>query len=117
MNGLTQRKNVPLLKSRTDIPLIVLQGMSIFPGMVLHFDLKRNDSIEAVNESLTNYNRQIFLTELKIESLESNQREFYNFGCFAVIKQAISTDNENLRVLVEVKERGQIDSKEDNSNS
>ncbi len=108
MNGLTQRKNVPLLKSRTDIPLIMLQGMSIFPGMVLHFDLKRNDSIEAVNESLTNYNRQIFLTELKIESLESNQREFYNFGCFAVIKQAISTDNENLRVLVEVKERGQI---------
>ncbi|MDF2885065.1 MAG: endopeptidase La, partial [Clostridiaceae bacterium] len=42
------------------LPLIPLRGISVFPYMVLHFDVGREKSILALEEAMLN-NQEIFL--------------------------------------------------------
>ena len=35
-------------------PLIALRGITVFPGVIIHFDLNRKKSIAAVNAAMKN---------------------------------------------------------------
>ena len=43
------------------MPALALRGLVIFPGMILHFDIARDRSINAVEEAIEHNDRRIFL--------------------------------------------------------
>ncbi|MEK6266310.1 MAG: endopeptidase La [Clostridium sp.] len=95
-------KNIKLL------PLIPLRGMSIFPYMVLHFDIGREKSTLALEEAMLK-NQEIFLVSQKQAKVEEpEEKDIYSIGTVCNIKQILKLPGDTIRVLVEGTKRGKI---------
>ena len=91
------------------MPMLILRGMVVFPGMLLHFDVGRKKSIAAINKAMDS-NQTIFLATQKDISVEDPKiNEVYKIGCVAVIKQILKTSNDTIRVMVEGVCRATVD--------
>ncbi|MDC4242265.1 endopeptidase La [Clostridium tertium] len=90
------------------LPLIPLRGISIFPNMIIHFDVGREKSkaaIEAAMEKQTD----IFLATQKDYEIEDPEiGDIYDIGTICKVKQIIKLPNDVIRVLVEGLDRGEI---------
>ena len=90
------------------IPLIPLRGLTIFPYMVLHFDVGRERSINALEEAMVN-DQLIFLVSQKdIEINSPKPQDFYQVGTISKIKQMLKLPGDTIRVLVEGISRAKI---------
>jgi ATP-dependent Lon protease len=84
------------------MPLIALRGLVLFPKMVLHFDIGRERSIQALNDAVENNSRRVFLTAQKdISDDNPSPSGLYHVGVVAEVKQVIRIPNMGLRVMVE----------------
>lgn len=87
------------------MPAVSLRGMVILPGMIIHFDISKPQSIRAVEEAMQK-DEKIFLVTLKNnDAKEPMQEDFYEIGVIAKIRQLIKMPNNIVRVLVEGLER------------
>lgn len=90
------------------IPGIALRGLTVLPGMVIHFDISRKPSIQAVEEAME-ADQEIFLVAQKDDQVsEPTQKDLYEVGVIAKIKQVAKLPKDILRVMVEGKERVQL---------
>ncbi len=90
-----------MANKRYTLPLIPLRGLTVFPGMVLHFDVGRKKSIAAVDEAMSG-SRLVFLSYQKDSFVELPQRaDISKIGVVAEIKQILKLPDGNLRVLIE----------------
>lgn len=90
------------------LPMIPLRGLSVFPSMVLHFDIGREKSINALEKAMI-MNQQIFLATQKDENTDlPTINDFYHVGTIAKIKQMLKLPGDSIRVLVEGVSRGEI---------
>jgi len=91
------------------LPMIPLRGLTIFPNMVLHFDIGREKSINALEKAMIK-NQHIFLATQKDENTDlPTINDFYHVGTIARIKQMLKLPGDSIRVLVEGISRGEID--------
>jgi ATP-dependent Lon protease len=94
---------------RLILPMIPLRGLTVFPNMVLHFDIGREKSINALEKAMIK-NQHIFLATQKDENLDlPTPDDFYHIGTVAKIKQMLKLPGDSIRVLVEGKCRGRVD--------
>ena len=95
-------------KEIRNIPLIPLRGLSIFPYMVLHFDIGRDKSINALEEAMVN-DSLVFLTSQNKASIDMpGVDDFNKVGTVSKVKQMLKLPGDTIRVLVEGINRGQI---------
>ncbi|NYC93408.1 ATP-dependent Lon protease [Clostridium acetobutylicum] len=91
------------------LPLIPLRGLIVFPYMVVHFDVGRDKSIEALEKAMMN-DQQIFLSTQKDAKIEEpNEDDINSVGTICSIKQILRLPGDAVRVLVEGISRGKID--------
>ncbi len=97
------------------LPVLPLRGLPVFPQMILHFDVGRDKSINAINESMAE-NQLIFLTAQKNPEVEfPTEADLYKVGTIARIKQVLKLSEDDLRVLIEGITRGELVKMCDNS--
>ncbi|MDF2948709.1 MAG: lonA [Sedimentibacter sp.] len=97
------------IEKRT-LPLIPIRGIGIFPDTVIHFDIGREKSINALEEAMLE-DSDIFLTVQKEADIDSpKEDDFYEVGVICKIKQMIKMPGDNIRVLVEGITRAKISS-------
>lgn len=90
------------------MPLIPLRGISIFPYMVIHFDVGRDKSINALEKAMVN-DSLIFLTSQKEAKIDMpTPQDFYHVGSVCKIKQMLKLPGDTVRVLVEGINRARI---------
>lgn len=90
------------------LPLIPLRGISIFPHMVVHFDVGREKSISALEKSMM-HDATIFLCSQKDPKInDPTVDDFYHIGTIAKIKQMLKLPGGSIRVLIEGINRGRI---------
>ena len=95
-------KKTKIIPANRTLPMIAMRGLVLYPNMVLHFDIGREKSIAALNESAASEERLIFLTAQKdIEVDEPKISDLYQVGVVAQIKQIIKIPKGGLRVMVE----------------
>ena len=83
------------------MPVVALRGLTILPEMVVHFDVSRECSINAVNAAMEEEGQKLFLTAQKDPEIDMPEAEdLHKIGCVAVIKQIIKLPKNILRVLV-----------------
>lgn len=88
------------MAKRYRIPMLALRGLTIFPGMILHFDIGRQKSIQAVEAAMAG-DRLILLCFQKDVMMEEPEAEdIARMGTVAEIKQMLRLPDGNLRVLV-----------------
>jgi len=92
-----------------ELPMIPLRGLSVFPNMVLHFDIGREKSINALEKAMVN-NQYIFLASQMDENTDlPTPDDFYHIGTVGKIKQMLKLPGDSIRVLVEGLSRGEIE--------
>ena len=92
----------------TVIPALALRGITVFPNLLLHFDVGREASIRALDEAMSG-NREIFLvTQRELTTETPGEDDLYTMGTVASVKQILRLPDNNVRVLVEGKSRGRL---------
>ncbi|MGL5378567.1 endopeptidase La [Clostridium sp.] len=101
-------------KSKRTLPLIPLRGITIFPNMVIHFDVGREKSIACIEAAMESKS-DIFLASQKDPNVEEPKvDDIHSIGTICKIKQLLKLPNNLLRVLVEGVERAQLIDFEEN---
>lgn len=90
------------------LPAIALRGMVILPGMIAHFDVSREKSIRAVEESMMDEQHIFLVAQKDIEKENPDISDVYKIGTIAEVKQVIKLQNNIVRILVEGKERAEL---------
>lgn len=96
-------------KQTISMPMVALRGMTILPEMVIHFDVSRKRSVLAVQKAMQGKEQKVFLVaqrELSIE--EPTQKDVYEIGTIATIKQIAKMSKDMYRVLVTGQERARL---------
>lgn len=88
-------------KLYSEMPMIALRGLVIFPSVQLHFDVGRPKSLAAINEAMSR-DRLVFLAAQKeLEDEDPSPEGIYEVGCVTRIKQIIRLPGDGLRVVAE----------------
>ena len=91
------------------MPMVALRGMTVLPEMVIHFDVSRKRSIEAIQRAMQSKEQKVFLVaqrELNIE--EPGQKDVYEVGTVATIKQIAKMSKNVFRVLAVGEQRARL---------
>ena len=95
------------IKKQT-LPLLPLRGLTVFPYMILTFDVGREKSIKALDEAMIN-NQMIFLAAQKDAKNDSpDEEDIYTVGTISRVKQLLRLPGETIRVLVEGISRAEV---------
>ncbi len=96
------------LQLRSVMPAVALRGLTIFPHMIIHFDLSRDRSILAVQQALMEEQKLFLVTQKNSDVEEPKQEDLYDIGTVAVVKQISKLPGGLVRVLVEGISRGKL---------
>lgn len=99
------------------LPVIPLRGLTIYPYMVIHFDVGRKKSVEALEEAMANDQMVFLVSQKNIDVEDPTEKDIYNVGTVSKIKQLLKMPGDIVRVLVEGICRGNIISLKENDNT
>lgn len=88
-----------------NLPVLPLRGLVIFPKTVLHFDVARKKSKEAVNLAMKDDQLVFLVAQKNPTSQEPNASELYTTGVVAKIIQVVKQPDDFIRVIVEGQSR------------
>ncbi len=98
-----------MMNETKSMPMVALRGMAVIPEMLIHFDVSRSRSVEAVQRVMRSKEQQIFLVaqrELGVE--EPEQKDVYEIGTIATVKQIAKMSKNVIRVLVIGEKRARL---------
>jgi ATP-dependent Lon protease len=97
-------------KKENEFPLIPLRDMVIFPGMVKAFYVGRYESIEAVNLSMSSYDKNIFLITQRDSNVENpSENDLYNIGVVAqILEVRPGPDRKIIKLVVKGNDRARL---------
>lgn len=97
------------MKSETKVlPLLPLRGLLVFPYMVIHLDVGRTKSVQAIEEAMI-HDRIIFLaTQKEAQTDEPGEDDVFQIGTVAEVKQLLKLPGGTIRVLVEGLARAKV---------
>jgi ATP-dependent Lon protease len=103
-------------KNELIVPLLPLRGLLVYPTMVLHLDVGREKSVQALEKAMVD-DHLIFLTTQKDMSIdEPSEDDLYKMGTLTKVKQMLKLPNGTIRVLVEGLKRAEIVSFQEEDN-
>ncbi len=95
-------------ENRIAMPVIALRGMTVLPGMMIHFDVSRSRSIAAAEKAMVT-DQKVFLTAQKDpDVLEPELEDLYAAGTIAKVRQLVKMQGNVTRVMVEGLEKAEL---------
>lgn len=91
-----------------NLPLLPLRGILVYPGMVLHLDVGREKSIEALEKAMVDDNLILLSTQRELQIEEPEPKDIFSVGTIAKVRQMLKLPNGTIRVLVEGIQRARI---------
>ncbi|MFS0654665.1 endopeptidase La [Bacillus sp. 179-C3.3 HS] len=95
---------------KKSVPLLPLRGLLVYPTMVLHLDVGREKSVQALEQAMMNDHMIFLATQREISIDEPGEEEIFKVGTYTKIKQMLKLPNGTIRVLVEGLNRARIES-------
>lgn len=94
-------------KKNRILPLIAMKGLVVFPDMVLNFDVTNPKFIEALKTaSLTD--KTVFLVSQRNPEENYNEKDVFDVGVIAEVRQILRTPDKITRVLVQGISRAKV---------
>ncbi|PJO41530.1 endopeptidase La [Lysinibacillus xylanilyticus] len=89
------------IQKTTNVPLLPLRGLLVYPSMVLHIDVGRNRSVAALEQAMLEDQLILLVTQKEVHDEQPDEQDLYTVGTMAYVKQMLKLPNGTLRVLVE----------------
>ncbi len=96
-------------KTILQMPAIALRDIAVLPDMIIHFDLSRNKSIQAVEQAMMGDQRIFLVAQRSPETNEPGMNEVYDMGTIAIIRKVSKLSDTLIRVLVEGSMRAKLE--------
>ena len=81
------------------IPVVPLRGLTVFPGMAVHFDVIRMKSIEGIQQAML-AGQKVFLIRQKDEKVEEPDKDaLCHGGVLAEIRQVVRVPQKGIHGL------------------
>lgn len=98
--------------TKKKMPMVALKGITVMPGMIIHFDVNAGNSVEAIEKAMLK-GQQIFIVSQKNISDEADNTSFsledvYEIGTISKIKQMLKLPGQVVRILVEGIQRAEL---------
>ncbi|PFJ17803.1 endopeptidase La [Bacillus cereus] len=90
------------------VPLLPLRGVLVYPTMVLHLDVGRDKSIQALEQAAMGENIIFLAMQKEMNIDDPREDDIYGVGTVAKVKQMLKLPNGTLRVLVEGLHRAEV---------
>ena len=90
------------------MPVIALRGLTVFPNVLIHFDVARDISIKALEASMKAGQPILLVGQKDIAVEEPGQEDLYTIGTIANVRQILRMPGDNIRVMVEGQARGMM---------
>ncbi len=87
------------------VPTLALRGITVFPGALFHFDVGRQKSIRSMEYAMANGQRIFLVTQRDVSVDDPGQEDLYSLGTYCRVRQILKIPGDNIRVLVEGKQR------------
>ena len=99
---------------KTDLPLLPLRDIVVFPSMVIPLFVGRDKSITALNQVMKSEKKIILVTQKNSEVDDPKKNDVFSYGCECNILQLLKLPDGTVKVLVEgIKRVKIIDFKDD----
>src|SRR5437762_1447373 len=98
------------LQIPTDLPLLPLRDIVIYPFMIVPLFVSREKSIRAVDEALGEHRMILLTCQKDLDKEEPQQDDLYKVGTVAVIMRMLKLPDGRIRILVQGVSRDQIES-------
>lgn len=86
--------------NKEHIPVIPLRGLAVLPDAIIHFDLKREKSIHAVEYAMMGDGLVFLASQKDPECQDPGIGDLYQAGTVASVRQVTKLPNQMLRILV-----------------
>lgn len=90
------------------MPAVALRGLTVFPNMLLHFDVGREESIQALDAAMETSQPVFLVTQRELETERPGQEELYTVGTVCNVRQLLRLPGDNVRAMVEGVGRGRL---------
>jgi ATP-dependent Lon protease len=90
------------------MPLLPLRGVTVFPNVVIHLDVGREQSMAALEYAMVNSREILLVAQRDAQEAEPDFEGLYTVGTLAEVKQLIKLPGGAFRVLVEGLQRAGI---------
>lgn len=90
------------------LPTVALRGTTILPEMIVHFDISREKSIQAVEAAMMGDQRLFLITQIDPIVEDPELEDVYEYGTAAEVKQVVKMGKGIVRVMVEGKNIARI---------
>ena len=95
------------------IPMLATRGITVFPNMIIHFDVGRKNSIQAIEKAMIGNEKILLVSQKDAKTDDPRPEDLYEFGTVASIKQVLKLSESTVRILVEGEKRAKVISYED----
>lgn len=90
------------------MPVIALRGLTVLPGMMIHFDISRKKSIAAVEKAMVGDQKICLITQKSVDEMDPSIEKLHSIGTVALIKQLVKMPGGVVRVMVEGLKRAEL---------
>ena len=91
------------------MPVVALKGITMLPGMLIHFDIQKESSISAINTALREGRELLVVTQKNTVVDNPEQVDLYPMGTVSTVKQMIKLPGNQIRVLATGIRRGLLE--------
>ena len=92
----------------TTMPVIALRGLTVFPNVLIHFEVAREASVKALEAAMTAGSPVFLVGQKDIAVEEPELDDLYQVGTISHIRQILRMPGDNVRVMVEGRARGRM---------
>ncbi|MDE6898776.1 MAG: LON peptidase substrate-binding domain-containing protein, partial [Lawsonibacter sp.] len=100
-------KEYDILNTST-MPVIALRGLTVFPNVLIHFEVAREASVRALEAAMTAGTPVFLVGQKDIAVEEPGLDDLYQVGTLSNIRQILRMPGDNVRVMVEGQARGRL---------
>ncbi|HSK74272.1 MAG TPA: endopeptidase La [Pyrinomonadaceae bacterium] len=99
-----------LMQIPSELPVLPLRDIVIYPFMIVPLFVSRDKSIRAVDEALSQNRMILLVSQNDVDKEDPTQEDLYKMGTVAVIMRMLKLPDGRIRILIQGLSRAQVDS-------
>ena len=92
----------------SEVPVLALRGLTIFPHMPMNFDVGRPRSIQAAEAAMEGGKRIFLVAQRELTAENPKREDLWDIGVLCTVRQILRLPGDNIRVMVEGTARGRL---------
>lgn len=100
----------PQLQIPTELPVLPLRDIVIYPFMIVPLFVSRDKSIRAVDEALSRDRMIMLVSQRDVDKEDPDQKDLYKVGTVAVIMRMLKLPDGRIRILIQGLSRAKVNS-------